>query len=65
MHPQAKKLSARLKKEFPKASALVLRHLKKRPKKTTRKFGSSRYREITHQEVETIKSWIHKTIDAR
>ena len=63
MSQQAKKILGRLKEEFPKATALVLRQLNRSSKKTASKLRPLHDREITHREVEVIKSWIHKTID--
>ncbi len=63
MSQQAKKIAGRLKQEFPKASGLVLRQLNRSSKKMVSKLHPSHNREITHREVEVIKSWIHKTID--
>jgi hypothetical protein len=61
MKRQEKKIAQRIKKEFPKAAALVEGHIGKGARKRV-SLSSPRRHDITHREVEAIKAWIRETI---
>ncbi|QQR79333.1 MAG: hypothetical protein IPJ69_08075 [Deltaproteobacteria bacterium] len=57
MKTQSKKLSLKLKTEFPIVTQVIDKHIKKtKPHKTPN-------HHITHREVEKLKKWVHKIID--
>lgn len=57
MKTQSKKLASKLNAEFPIASRIIEKYIKK----TTKSSHKSDYN-ITHREVENLKKWVHKII---
>ncbi len=61
MKEKAKKLSNKIKQEFPLAASLVRGHIGKKGVKNNSE--SSGNRNITHQEVKTVKDWIRQALE--